>query len=365
MVVYISQVAQTVHGDPSWSDAVVFFAFLAAAWWAWVNATITMNLFGTRITPSIWITVSIAMIALGAMAAAVPDALGDRAAVFALGNAAIRVVWAVPWFMNRRTSGTPWWQPVFYSLLPASLWLISIAVGPPGKYLLWVLAVAIEIAMLSFLERRRKWLSGALNVEHLSERVSLLVVIVFGESILTIISNVDANWSGISGLAAFLSFAAVAMLAWIFFGRASSAVTLGLRRLQLRGSVAGIRDAVMYLPFLMVAGVTLFASALGTAVADAGHGLPLGAAVCLSAGISLYFVASAAEPIRYGAPWGNLVIWAPAGIVLPWVLVPLALFLPSEAVVTASVGVIAVLVALTEVNERRMRRQQAQIPAES
>ena len=61
MVVYISQVAHTVHGDPSWPDALVFFAFLAAAWWAWVNATLTMNLFGARITPSIWITVTIAI----------------------------------------------------------------------------------------------------------------------------------------------------------------------------------------------------------------------------------------------------------------------------------------------------------------
>jgi low temperature requirement protein LtrA len=220
---------------------------------------------------------------------------------------------------------------------------------------LWLVAVAIEIAMLGFLGRRRNWLSGALNVEHLSERVGLLVVIVFGESIVTIISGLDAHWTAASGLAAFLSFTAISALAWIFFGRASSAVTVGLTRLQLRGSVGGIRDTVMYLPFLMVAGVTLFASALGTAVAEAGHSLPPGAAVSLSAGISLFFLATVAEPIRYGAPWLDLVIWAPTGIVLPWALVPLNTNLTAEAVVAASVGVIAVLVLLTEVNTRRMR----------
>ena len=355
MVVYISQVAHSVNGNPSWMDAVVFFAFLAAAWWAWVNATVTMNLFGVRITPSLWITVTVAMVALGVMAAAVPDALGDRAAAFALGNAAIRIVWAVPWFMSRRRSGQPWWQSVLYSIVPASLWLVSIAVSPPWQYVFWASAVAIEIAMLSFLGRQRKWLSESLNVEHLSERVGLLVVIVFGETILTITSELNAHWSATSGLAALLSFTAVSMLAWIFFGRASSAVTVGLRRLQLRGSVAGLRDAVMYLPFLMVAGVTLFASALGTAVAEAGHTLPQGAAVCLGAGISLFFVASAAESIRYGAPLRNLVIWAPAGMVLPWAVVPLAAYLPSEAVVAATVGIIAVFVALTEVNARLRR----------
>lgn len=358
MVVYISQVAHTVHGDPSWTDAVVFFAFLAAAWWAWVNATVTMNLFGARITPSIWVTVTIAMVALGLMAVAVPDALSHRAAAFAVGNAAIRVVWAVPWFLSRRASGQPWWQPVLYSVVPASIWLVSIGVSTPGQYVLWAIAVAIEIAMLSFLGTRRKWLSESLNVEHLSERVGLLIVIVFGESIVTILMQLDEHWTATPGIVAFLGFSAVSMLAWIFFGRASSAVTLGLRRLQLRESVGGLRDTVMYLPFLMVAGVTLFASALGTAVAEAGHRLPLGAAVCLSAGISLFFVATAAEPIRYGAPWLDLVVWAPAGIVLPWALVPLATYLPSELVVAASVSIIVILVALTEVNTHWMRIRQ-------
>ena len=54
-----------------------------------------------------------------------------------------------------------------------------------------------------------------------------------------------------SGITAVLGFAAVSMLAWIFFGYATSAVERGLRRLQLRGSVNGLRDTVMYLPFLL------------------------------------------------------------------------------------------------------------------
>ena len=365
MVAYIGQIAHTLHGDPSWADAVGFLAFLAAAWWAWVNATITMNLFGVRITPSIWVTVTIAMVALGLMAAAVPEALGERAAAFALGNALIRVVWAVPWFMSGRTSGQPWWQPVLYSLVPALLWLISIGVAAPWQYVFWAVAVAIEIALLGFLGRRRKWLSQAFDVEHLSERVGLLIVIVFGESILTIISELNEHWTATSGLSAILSFIAVSMLAWIFFGRASSAVTVGLHGLQLRGNVGGIRDTVMYLPFVLVAGVTLFASALGTAVADAGHSLPQGAAVSLSAGISLFFLASVAESLRYGSPARDVVIWAPAGVLLPWLLVPLAAGQPSETVVAASVGIIALLVALTEINARRkLTRQNGAVPAE-
>ena len=295
-----------------------------------MNATVTMNLFGVRITPSIWVAVTIAMMAIGVMAAAVPEALTERAGAFAIGNAVIRIVWAWPWLLKRRTTGVPWWRPVAYSFVPAALWVVSVWVPAPWQYVLWAIAVAIEIVLLSFLGGQRTWLRQALDVDHLIERVGLLVVIVFGESILAIIAELDAHWTPLSGIAAVLGFAAVSMLAWIFFGYATSAVERGLRRLQLRGSISGLRDTVMYLPFLLVAGIALFAAGLGTAVADAGHHLPIGAAVCLSAGVSLFFIASTAESLRYGAPWGDVVMWGPAGILLPWLLVPLSTAVGAE-----------------------------------
>lgn len=357
IVAYIGQIAHSMHGDPSLMDAVAFVGFLAAAWWAWVNATLTMNLFGARVTAFIWASVTIAMLAIGVMAAAVPDALGDRAAAFAIGNALIRVTWAVPWFMHRRKIGAPWWRTILYSGLPALLWLVSIVVAPPWQYALWAVAVAIEVVLLSFLNGQQVLLREAFDVSHLAERVSLLVVIVFGESILTIIAELDAHWASPAGVAAVLGFAAVSMLAWIYFSYATTSIERGLRSLQLRGSIGGLRDTVMYLPFLLVAGVTLFASALGTAVAEAGHLLPLGAAIALSAGISLFFVASTAEALRYGAPWRGIAAWGPAGILLPWGLVLLSAHVTAEVVVAASAGVVAILLALIANNARRAPAQ--------
>ena len=170
-------------------------------------------------------------------------------------------------------------------------------------------AVAIEVVLLSFLGGQRTWLRQALDVDHLIERVGLLVVIVFGESILAIIAELDATGrrSRVSprsrvrcGVDARVDLLRLRHLR----GRR------GLRRLQLRGSIGGLRDTVMYLPFLLVAGIALFAAGLGTAVADAGHHLPIGAAVCLTAGVSLFFIASTAESLRYGAPWGDVVCGA-------------------------------------------------------
>jgi len=88
-----------------------------------VTATLTLNLFGARITPLLWAAVTVAMLAIGIMAAAVPEAFGERAWAFAVGSAAIRLVWMLPWIAKRRTIGLPLWRPIVYSGLPAALWL--------------------------------------------------------------------------------------------------------------------------------------------------------------------------------------------------------------------------------------------------
>jgi low temperature requirement protein LtrA len=303
------------------------------------------------------------MVAIGVMAAAVPEALTDRAAAFAIGNALIRLVWFYPWFAMRRSIGVPRWRPVLYSLVPAGIWVASIFVPPPAQFTLWVVAVAIEVALLSALGGQAEWLRRTLDIDHLAERISLLVVIVFGESILSIIAEFDEHWAPLPAVTAVLGLLAVSVLAWIFFGYGAGAAERGLRDLQSRGSIGGLRDTVMYFPFLLIAGITLFAAALGTAVADAGHHLAPGAAVCLASGISLFFITCAAESLRYGVPWRHLLLWAPAGVLLPWVLVPLAAWVDATAVVAASVVLLAVLAGLNELNVRRMRTRGALVEA--
>ena len=352
MVVYIGQIAHRMHGAPGWLDALAFFVLLAAAWWAWVNATLTMNLFGARVTPTVWVAVTIAMASIGLMAAAVPEAFGDRAAAFAVGNAVIRLIWMLPWLIKRREIGYPWWRPVLYNVVPATLWLVSIAVPTPWRFVLWGAAVAIEILLLSGIERRSAWLRRMIDLDHALERVGLLVVIVFGESVLSIIGELTEHWAPASAATAGLAFLAVVLLAWTFFVPATASVQRGLHQLELRGRVAGMRDAVMYLPFFLIAGVTLFAAGLGTAVADAEQSLPLSAAMCLGGGVSLFFATSTAESLRYGSPWRNVMLWGPAGILLPWLVVPLSAVASAMAVVGASALVIAIMVALGVINTR-------------
>ncbi|MFD4959048.1 low temperature requirement protein A [Microbacterium sp. NPDC058389] len=355
MVGYLGQVAHLLHGDPGWTDALVFFALFAPAWWAWVNMTLTLNLFGARITPLLWAAVTVAMLAMGIMAAAVPEAFGERAWAFAVGNAAIRLIWMLPWLAKRRSIGLPLWRPIVYSGLPAMLWLVSAFVPSPGRFVLWAVAIAVEVVLLGFLGSQTGWLQRTLDVDHLFERVSLLVVIVFGESILAAITEIDAHWTLAGGVTATLAFLAISLLAWVFFQYASGSAEAGLRRLQTDGRIGALRDAVMYLPFLLIAGIALFAAGLGTAVAEAGHELAPGAAWCIAGGIVLFYLASVVESLRYGMLWRDVALWGIPGVTLPWALVPLAAAVSAEIVVIAVVMLLVVMTGLAEANRRRLR----------
>jgi low temperature requirement protein LtrA len=127
---------------------------------------------------------------------------------FAVGNAVIRLVWMLPWVAKRRIVGVPWWRPIAFSGLPAALWLVSAVVPPPARYVLWAVAIAVEVALLASLGGQATWLQRSLDVDHLLERVSLLVVIVFGESILATIAELAVHWTLASGVTAVLAFLA-------------------------------------------------------------------------------------------------------------------------------------------------------------
>ena len=168
-------------------------------------------------TPSVWIAATAAMAAIGLMAASVPDAFGDRAAAFAIGNAVIRLVWMMPWLIHRRESGYPWWRPIAYNVVPAALWLGSIAVDAPWRYLLWFAAVAVEVVLLARIDDRSSWLRQHLDLDHALERVGLLIVIVFGESVLSLISALAEHWNAAAIATTGLGFVAVVLLAWTYF----------------------------------------------------------------------------------------------------------------------------------------------------
>ncbi|MEO3854540.1 low temperature requirement protein A [Acrocarpospora sp. B8E8] len=209
IVVAVAQLAHVLHPSPGHpiglSDAGLFIVLYYAVWSVWTSFTLYANVAGERTRRQ---SMLIAMFGIAVMAAAIPEAAGDRARAFAIAYVACRVLATRTWSRTGTFLGA--WPAAQYGagLTP---WLISIWVPAPGRYWLWGFGVAADI-VISYLQSRdpeqqlaelrdeahrqrmRASLRGRvprrivlpagarLNIPHLGERLGLFVIIVLGEA---------------------------------------------------------------------------------------------------------------------------------------------------------------------------------------
>lgn len=352
-VVIVSTLAHGIHGASGVSDFGVFLVLFFPAWWAWVNLMVSVNILGPTSRRAQAMLVA-AMPGLGLLAAAAPEGLGGRAWAYALGAAWVRLVSFGAWVLEARRPGSrlSLWRPLLYCLVPAVLWAVSAAVPGSGRFVLWAVAVALEVFLLAVRSEDAS-VYTRLSTEHMAERVSLFVVVVLGESVFTLAAALADHFTAASAVAALLGFLTVAQLAGVFFLWGTTGVARGLGRAQAGRSHRVIRDSVMYLPFLLVCGMTAVAAALGTAVDHPGHVLPPGARWALCGGVLAFYTANAAISLRYGDPARLVARWYAPALLLPLgVLVPAGALLPAWAAVGCSSLVVLLLAVLARFHRR-------------
>lgn len=355
-VALVGQLADGLHEHPSFTALGVFLVLFAAVWWSWGNLTFVVDVSPQLTRRGLSAVMLTAMVAVGAMAVAAPEAIGERAWLFAAGNAMLRVVLLVSWVrLSWRDGRAARSRILLYNGVTALLWLVSIVVPSPGNYVLWAVAIALEVVLLTITATH--WTSGRfteLNVEHLSERFGLLVIIVLGESVLSIVAAVSAAWTPAGGLVGFLGLLITAGLAWSFFHYGVDVMRAGLGRLRDRHDVRGMRDTIAFLPYLLLAGVTAMSAALSEGIAHPFEPFVPVLAACLGGGIALFYLTNAIIARRYGDQWRAVLRWALPNVLLPLLLVPVGLVLPAVATVGCAVAVLAYVVAHAEVSARRV-----------
>lgn len=336
-VVMVAVLAERLHGNPDWRSFATFFVLFFPAWWAWVNLMVSVNLFGSNGT---WnrIMLLVAMPGLGLMAAAAPAGLEDRAWAYAIGAGWVRlVIFGIWWPQVGPQWGIPAWRPIAYAVVPAVLWIGSAFFPPPARFALWFVAIAWEVMLLAVGSGQSQQTYSRLAVDHLVERIGLFVVIVFGESLFAIVVGLSHHFTLLSAVAALCSFVIVAVLAVIFFQYSTASAERGIARAQSRDARSSLREAVMFLPFVLISGITMLAAALGTAVDEPSHHLPLGTVVGLVSGLVIYYAISAVFEWRLGGTWRAMAPWLAPGLLAPLiVLLPLAFVLPAWGTAVAA-----------------------------
>lgn len=184
------------------------------------------------------------------------------------------------------------------------------------------------------------------------DRVGLFVVIVIGEAVYLSVTGLAVHPTGEGAAAALFGFVVCVFLARAFFQWGVVATEVGLARAQRTGSFGAIRDVVLYLPFFLVAALTVISAVIGISVEDAGEPMPDGVWVLLAAGIATFYLVNAIVGIRLGRGVRRIVILLVPAIGLPTV----ACFLGASFAAWVTLAFTAAAMALIEVLSRVIAR---------
>lgn len=346
-LVFVVVVAVAVHlieVDTSINTVAMFVLLLFPLWWGWVNLMVTNNLYGVRI-PMMGGFVVAAMPGPAAMAVAIAGGIDDYAWLYAAGAAWIRLILLGMWFLPRLVGASTVspWRVVAYNVVTAAIWLVSIALPAPVNYVFWAVAVAAEFALLALRSHAASEVYERASASHALERIGLFVVIVIGEAVYLAVTGLSEHPTLAGGAAALFGFVVCAMLARAFFRWGIPTAEAGLVAAQAAKSYGALRDVVMYIPFLLIIGLTFVAAAIGISVVNAGDPLELGVRTVLAIGVGILYLANAAIGVRLGRPRGRIAMLLVPGLALP----ALACFASAALTAWATLALVAgALVAL-------------------
>ncbi|MBX3091159.1 MAG: low temperature requirement protein A [Cryobacterium sp.] len=317
-VVVVAVAVTLIEVDPSIDTVLVFILLLFPLWWAWVNLMVTNNLFGARFAV-IGALVVASMPGPAAMAVAIAGGIDHLAWLYAAGAAWIRLVLLIMWLIPRKkaASSISPWRTVAYNLVTAAIWLVSILVPAPWNYVMWAVAVAGEMALLALRSRFSSEIYDRASISHSLERIGLFIVIVIGEAVYLAVTGIAAHPTVEGGAAALFGFVVCALLARTFFRWGIPTAEAGLESAQLDKSYGALRDVVMYLPFLLVVGLTFVAASIGISVERAGEPLPLAVRLLLAAGIGILYLTNALIGVRLKRRVSRILTLLVPGLVLP------------------------------------------------
>jgi low temperature requirement protein LtrA len=269
-LVYVFAVTQLSHlilGDLSIGGVARAAFLLLVVWWAWIYTTWMVNWFDPS-SPAVRGVLTGVMLASLLMAAALPEALTSHGVLFAAGYVTLQV--------GRNLAGAallPRGHPlrdvferlVAWSVASGVLWLAGSALDGDRRLLLWIPALAIDLAAPAagyWLPGRGRAATTDYDIEggHFAERCQGFIIIALGESVVvTGATAADAGLTATVVLCLVVAFLETAALWWLYFGAAAEHSRAVMTASDDPGRLA--RDAYTYGHLPIVAGI--IAAAVG------------------------------------------------------------------------------------------------------
>ena len=345
-VVAVAELGEVLSDDVTLGGFLRFVALFVPVWWAWAGFTFYANRFDTD-DLLYRLLIFVAMFAVAALATTVPDAFEGGSAGFALSYVCIRLVLLVLYGRAIRFVEEGRALAVLYFSafgLAVVIWLVSLAVPEPGRYVLWAIALTIEVS--APFAGWRLLPQAPVDPRHLPERFGLLTIIVLGESVFAVVFGVrDVSWELATALAAAGGFVAAAAIWWIYFGFLDSSVGEGLRR--------GL--TLTYAHFFVYAGIAAVGVGVKLVILEAGgEEKYTDVAWVFCAGLALCMVALAAIHLAAPPQPLDVDVWLRVGTAAAaLVLLPLSFALPGLLVVWLLAGLLAAQVVVEVATHER------------
>jgi len=294
-LVFVAAIAlssTTLAGDIGWHGVVRVALPLAAVWWVWSITALTTDFYDPQ-RPQIQVVIVSAMLGAMMLAASVPEALGERALVFAGTYVAVHIGRGIILVASLGGSVAQVRAARFaiWFVVSGVAWLVGALVGERLRTILWPLALLVDYVSAGF-RYPVPWL-GRVPLdqygkagEHLGERYQQFMILALGDVILVPTIRYSQTEPSAARTTAFLVTFAEALLLWqIYVYRAGSLLLTVVNRRPDR--------VVRWAPYshvLMVAGIVATAAGSDLVVGQPTGRTPTGWAALIAGGSMLFLI---------------------------------------------------------------------------
>ena len=254
----VTQVVGLLHDGitgESVGQAILVFWLV---WWAWSQFTWALNAADTTHS-LVELGTLIATAVAFFMAVTLPEAFHDRAIWFAMTYVLVRAIGLAMYYWVAHEDPTHRAAVRTFSILSVGglvFVLVGGILGGSGQYLLWGLAIVLDLVAAGIAGQVEGW---NIRAEHFGERHGLFVIIAFGETLIVAGSGIiDAVWtSELIGIAV-LVVLITCCLWWTYFQRAKPQLDSALENSGGPVQSTMARDAFTLAHFLMVGGIIAY-----------------------------------------------------------------------------------------------------------
>ena len=222
----ITQVAVIAEHTPSWTGAAQAVLELLVIYWMYGGFAWLTNMLGSE-RPRQRVVLLVGMAAFFVVSLAVPRAFSDDGVAFGIAYLALNLVHLGGFLLRGSATFSTMLVVGRWNLLAATLVLVAAFVHGPGHWLLWLGAVAVQYLPPAL---SRTTQAFDIGVEHFAERHGLMVIIVLGESLVSVaLAATELPVDGPLVVGTLCGLAASAALWWAYFGGEDEAAAAALR----------------------------------------------------------------------------------------------------------------------------------------